>query len=49
MAAEFFQTNGAAAQTIDHMKAADAPRRTLASAVIETDDDGGPVKLFDDA
>src|SRR5512145_1682161 len=48
MTAEFFQMAGAAAQSIDHVKSADAPRRALARAAVEADHHRGTMKPFDD-
>src|SRR5712691_13262822 len=49
VAAELFQTVLAAAECLDHVKAADAARRALSHSLVETDDHRGTVKSLDDA
>ena len=49
MAAELFQMFGAAAERLDHVKAADAARRPFADTVIESDHHSRTIKALDHA
>ena len=49
MTAELFQMFGAAAERLDHVKAADAARRAFADAVVESNHHCRPIKTLDDA
>src|SRR6266550_9361586 len=49
MAAEFLQMLSATAESVDQVKAADAPRRAFTVAAVKTNDHRGTVIFFDDA